>query len=302
MDRHIAHGQSVAPSPVQPSSGRKSTGPDVPSSSTHHVGDAGGRTCRWMRRAPRRSSGPRMSWPGGCSPPASGCSTSWPSTSATSSGSTGRCAMAAPRPRRSLAGRAGIDERYAREWLEQQAATGILEVDDVDAAPEDRRFSLPEAYAEPLLDRTSPWSISPVGRSVVACAKVLPQLLTAFKTGGGVPWADYGADMIESQGDFNRPWLVNSFGSEILPAIPDIHRRLTADSTGPCRGCRLRCRLGGDRHRHRVPGRPGGRLRPRRVLDRAGAPERRSRGGRGPRHVRGPRHRQRSPMARTTSS
>ena len=28
-----------------------------------------------------------------------------------------------------LAKRAGIDERYAREWLEQQAATGILEVE-----------------------------------------------------------------------------------------------------------------------------------------------------------------------------
>ena len=141
-----------------------------------------------------------------------------------------------------LAGRAGIDERYAREWLEQQAATGILEVDDVDAPPEDRRFSLPEAYVEPLLDRTSPWSISPVGRSVVACAKVLPQLLTAFKTGGGVPWADYGADMIESQGDFNRPWLVNSFGSEILPAIPDIHRRLTADP--PARVADVACGVG----------------------------------------------------------
>jgi 2-polyprenyl-3-methyl-5-hydroxy-6-metoxy-1,4-benzoquinol methylase len=141
-----------------------------------------------------------------------------------------------------LAGRAGIDERYAREWLEQQAATGILDVDDVDAAPGDRRFSLPEAYAEPLLDRTSPWSISPFGRSVVACAKVLPQLMTAFRTGGGVPWADYGSDMIESQGDFNRPWLVNSFGSEILPAIADVHGRLLADP--PARVADVACGVG----------------------------------------------------------
>jgi len=34
--------------------------------------------------------------------------------------------------------------------------------------------------------------------------------------------------MIEAQGDFNRPWLVGSFGSEYLPSIPDVHERLTA--------------------------------------------------------------------------
>ena len=39
-----------------------------------------------------------------------------------------------PGDARRARGRAGIDERYAREWLEQQAATGILDVDDVGAA------------------------------------------------------------------------------------------------------------------------------------------------------------------------
>ena len=58
-----------------------------------------------------------------------------------------------------LAARAGIDERYAREWLEQQAATGILEVDDAAADPD--RPPLPAAAwacrsaggsGEPVLD------------------------------------------------------------------------------------------------------------------------------------------------------
>jgi len=38
-----------------------------------------------------------------------------------------------------LAGLCAVDERYAREWLEQQAVTGILEVDDVSAAAGERR-------------------------------------------------------------------------------------------------------------------------------------------------------------------
>jgi 2-polyprenyl-3-methyl-5-hydroxy-6-metoxy-1,4-benzoquinol methylase len=130
---------------------------------------------------------------------------------------------------RDLAQRAGIDPRYAREWLEQQAASGFLDVANPAAAPDERSFELPEAFAEALLNPESPYSITPLGRSMVACASVVPQLLEAYRTGGGVDWSAYGADMIEAQGDFNRPWLVNVFGSEILPAIPAIHDRLAGN-------------------------------------------------------------------------
>ncbi|HEX5824397.1 MAG TPA: class I SAM-dependent methyltransferase [Candidatus Limnocylindrales bacterium] len=141
-----------------------------------------------------------------------------------------------------LAARAGIDERYAREWLEQQAVTGILDVAEASAPAERRRYSLPDAYVEPLLNPDSLLSIAPMGRSIVACAQVMPKLLEAYRTGGGVDWADYGPDMIEAQGDFNRPWLVNAFGSEILPAIPEIHLRLTADP--PARVADIACGVG----------------------------------------------------------
>jgi 2-polyprenyl-3-methyl-5-hydroxy-6-metoxy-1,4-benzoquinol methylase len=141
-----------------------------------------------------------------------------------------------------LATRAGIDERYAREWLEQQAATDILEVDRVEAPADKRRFSLPDAYVEPLLNPDSPYSIAPFGRAVVACAKVMPELIEAFRSGGGVDWSAYGPDMIESQGDFNRPWLTGSFGSELLPAIPQIHERLIADP--PARVADVACGVG----------------------------------------------------------
>ncbi len=141
-----------------------------------------------------------------------------------------------------LASRAGIDRRYALEWLEQQAVTGFLEVDDVAAAADDRRYHLPDAYADPLLNLDSPYSITPMARSVVANAQALPRLLEAYRTGGGVEWSEYGPDMIEAQGDFNRPWLVGSFGTEILPAIPAIHDRLTADP--PARVADVACGVG----------------------------------------------------------
>lgn len=141
-----------------------------------------------------------------------------------------------------LATRTGIAQRYAREWLEQQAATGFLLVDDAAAPPDERRFELPPGHAEALIDPESPYSIAPLARSFAASAGVLPQLLDAYRSGGGVEWSDYGRDMIEAQGDFNRPWLLSSFGSAYLPSIPDVHARLSADP--PARVADVACGVG----------------------------------------------------------
>jgi 2-polyprenyl-3-methyl-5-hydroxy-6-metoxy-1,4-benzoquinol methylase len=141
-----------------------------------------------------------------------------------------------------LATRAGIAERYAREWLEQQAATGILLVDDPAAAPDQRRFTLPAGHAEALTEPDNPYAIAMLARAFAACARIMPQLLDAYRTGGGVEWSDYGRDMIEAQGDFNRPWLLNSFGSAYLPAVPDVHERLMADP--PARVADVACGVG----------------------------------------------------------
>jgi 2-polyprenyl-3-methyl-5-hydroxy-6-metoxy-1,4-benzoquinol methylase len=126
-----------------------------------------------------------------------------------------------------LAKEAGIFERYAREWLEQQATAGILTVDDASAGPDERRYVLPPGHIEPLLDLDSPYSIAPFCKSFVAMSGAMPELVDAFRSGGLVPWSAYGRDMIEAQGDFNRPWLVASLGTEYLPSIPDLHVRLS---------------------------------------------------------------------------
>jgi len=81
-----------------------------------------------------------------------------------------------------------------------------------------------------------------MARAIAACASVLPQLLDAYRSGGGVEWSDYGRDMVEAQGDSNRPWLVNTFGSAYLPAVPDVHERLT--SSPPARVADVACGVG----------------------------------------------------------
>jgi 2-polyprenyl-3-methyl-5-hydroxy-6-metoxy-1,4-benzoquinol methylase len=125
-----------------------------------------------------------------------------------------------------LAERAGINARYAREWLEQQAASGILEVDDPAAGAAARRFSLPPAHAEALVDPESPYAMAATCRSLAAIGGVLPRLVDAYRSGDGV--AVEAVEAIEAQGDFNRPWLVGSFAGEYLPQVPDVHAKLQA--------------------------------------------------------------------------
>ena len=85
-----------------------------------------------------------------------------------------------------LAKETGIFERYAREWLEQQAAAGILSVDDVSARADARRYLLPPGHIEPLLDPDSPYSIAPFCKSFVAMSGAMPDLVSAFRSGGAV--------------------------------------------------------------------------------------------------------------------
>ncbi len=141
-----------------------------------------------------------------------------------------------------LAKRAAIHPRYAREWLEQQAASEVLEVDDPGKPEDERMYALPHAHAEALVDPESPSSIAPLARAFASIGVVLPKLLEAYRSGGGVPWGDYGADGIEAQGDFNRPWLVRQFGTEFLPAVADVHARLEADP--PARVADIACGVG----------------------------------------------------------
>ncbi len=128
-----------------------------------------------------------------------------------------------------LAEAAGLNERYVREWLEQQASSGILELEHAGSDAAARRFSLPPGHDEALTDDTSLNCIAPIGQLVVACARPMDAVIEAFRTGDGVPYADYGADLHEGQARFTRPMFDQLLTGQWLPAVPKVHERLLAD-------------------------------------------------------------------------
>jgi Methyltransferase domain/Rv2258c-like winged HTH domain len=141
-----------------------------------------------------------------------------------------------------LAQAAGIHPRYAREWLEQQAATGILGVENQEEEPDRRRFFLPPGHEEVLIDEASLHFAASLAQSAIACARPIDALVAAFKSGEGLTFDGYGPDAHQSQARSTRPMFERLLGSEWLPSIPELHERLSADP--PARVADVACGCG----------------------------------------------------------
>lgn len=127
-----------------------------------------------------------------------------------------------------LAGAAGIAERYAREWLEQQAVAAFVDVAVPSEDPAERRYSLPPEHAEVLLDPESLLHMVPQAQSAVSAVWALPEVRRAFETGEGVPrgaYAEGDEEVGNSVGDTNRPTFTHHLAGW-LPHLPDLHARL----------------------------------------------------------------------------
>jgi 2-polyprenyl-3-methyl-5-hydroxy-6-metoxy-1,4-benzoquinol methylase len=126
-----------------------------------------------------------------------------------------------------------------REWLEHHAASGLLAVDDPAAGPLERRYRMPPEHVPVLADPDNVSYEAYRGVEAVRAARPLPELVEAFRNGGApppLPWEP------EGRAEFNRALFVNLLGSEWLPAIPEVDRRLRAEP--PARVADVACGTG----------------------------------------------------------
>jgi 2-polyprenyl-3-methyl-5-hydroxy-6-metoxy-1,4-benzoquinol methylase len=138
-----------------------------------------------------------------------------------------------------LAERTDTHERYVREWLEQQAAGGLLVVDDQRAEPLARRYALPPEHVSVLADPDDLRYAAYRSIDMARHGRTLPALVEAFRTGDAPPPLSWEP---EGRAEFNRALFLNLMGTDWLPAIPELDRRLSGEP--PARVADVACGTG----------------------------------------------------------
>jgi SAM-dependent methyltransferase len=131
-----------------------------------------------------------------------------------------------------LAAEAGISERYAREWLHQQAAGGYVEYD-----PESGRFWLPAEHAVALTDEESPAYLP--GFFQIALGSVIdsPRITDAARNGEGVGWHAHVDDVHHGCERFFRPGYNANLLTSWLPALDGVVEKLERGALVADVGC-----------------------------------------------------------------
>ena len=131
-----------------------------------------------------------------------------------------------------FATKTGLNERYVLEWLECMAAGEFLDYDSSTSS-----FSLSEEHALVFTNPDHPASGMGVYGWLPSFVSILPELLDAFKTGAGIPYAAYGLDMVNGQGALTKPMFINDYVSKWIAAMPDVQSKLEAGGRVAEVGC-----------------------------------------------------------------
>jgi 2-polyprenyl-3-methyl-5-hydroxy-6-metoxy-1,4-benzoquinol methylase len=131
-----------------------------------------------------------------------------------------------------LATATGLAERYLREWLWHQAASGYVEYD-----AQTGRFTLPPEHAFLLADPQSPAYVLPGFSTAVALSDNMPAVMDAFRTGEGVAWGEQSVCIACTIADFFRPGYRANLIESWLPALDGVVDRLKAGAVVADIGC-----------------------------------------------------------------
>ncbi|ODA66723.1 Trans-aconitate 2-methyltransferase [Methyloligella halotolerans] len=131
-----------------------------------------------------------------------------------------------------LADETGTHERYVREWLACQAASGYVEYD-----AQSGDFSMTPEQAAVFADQDSPVNMTGGFYSLAAVFADEPRLAEAFKSGSGIGWGDHSDCLFCGTERFFRPGYKAHLVSEWLPALDGVVDKLEAGASVADVGC-----------------------------------------------------------------
>ena len=131
-----------------------------------------------------------------------------------------------------LATRTGFSARYLREWLNAMTAAGYVLY-----RPESGHYVLPPEHATVLADPDSPFFVGGFLEMVVPSVSQATKLLSAFRSGGGVPQREYPPEMFEAIERGTAPWYKHHLLQDWIPTMPQVGSALARGGRAADVGC-----------------------------------------------------------------
>lgn len=132
-----------------------------------------------------------------------------------------------PSDSRSIAGAAGLDERYVREWLGAMATGGIIDIhSNGDTSNGDALlYHLPAAHAACLTRAAGADNMGVFTQYIGLLGGVEDNVLRCFENGGGVPYSAY-TRFHDVMAEDSGQSVLTSLLDAILPLAPELTARL----------------------------------------------------------------------------
>jgi SAM-dependent methyltransferase len=120
-----------------------------------------------------------------------------------------------------LAERTGVAERYVREWLSAQAASGYVTYDEKSDA-----FELPPEQAMAFANEDSPVYLLGGYHVVSSAFKDRPKLAERYRSGDGFGWHEHDPELFMGTEQFFRPGYRTHLVAEWIPALDGVDEKL----------------------------------------------------------------------------
>lgn len=141
-------------------------------------------------------------------------------------------AGAGPVTSEDLATRTGTEERYVREWLNNQTAGGYVFFDE-----ERRTYTLPDAHAPVLADEESPMFLVPALEVAASLFLDEEKIARLFRTGQGMAWGDHHHRLFCGSEALFRPGYRTHLVDSWIESMPDVRAKLESGARVADIGC-----------------------------------------------------------------
>lgn len=119
-----------------------------------------------------------------------------------------------------IADRAGLKERYVREWLGAMVTGGVVEYD-----PKNKTYRLPPEHGSCLTRASSPDNLAVMTQWISILGRVEDRIVEAFHRGGGVAYEEFHR-FHEVMREESAQTVVATLLEHILPLVPGLTLRL----------------------------------------------------------------------------